>query len=138
MTDYTDDLTIAYQVDQADQGQGEGEACGRCSLLVGPSQVRLWPVQEWRQTMWSSHAEVRCCLQTIVTIYPLSRWCQSPRNKKGCPGVPSKTYTLSSTGFPCYWNPSDRSCAWCINKSAKQCGDTPYSDRCGRFCSSGQ
>ena len=69
---------------------------------------------------------------------PMQRWCQSPKSKGGCPGVPRPKYTLSSTGFPCFWDHTDLSCAWCVNKQALQCDDSVMGDNCGRYCSSGK
>merc|ERR1719225_46833 len=47
---------------------------------------------------------------------PMERWCQNPRNKNGCDGVPNNKYTLSSLGGPCYWDP------------------TSLSEKCGSMC----
>ena len=68
----------------------------------------------------------------------MQRWCQSPKSKGGCPGVPRPKYTLSSTGFPCFWDHTDLSCAWCVGKQALQCDDSVMGDNCGRYCSSGK
>ena len=42
-------------------------------------------------------------------------WCASREEgrQSGCLGVPSSHWTLSTTGFPCYWNTSRTDCAWC-------------------------
>lgn len=52
--------------------------------------------------------------------YPMHnrcRWNVKGLNKhgwiKGCPGVPKRKTTLSALGYPCPWDPSDRSCPWC-------------------------
>ena len=38
--------------------------------------------------------------------FPMHKWCQSPRSKTGCPGIPNYKYTLSTEGAPCYWDPT--------------------------------
>jgi len=65
---------------------------------------------------------------------PMQKWCQNPKSKNGCQGVPGNKYTLSTVGAPCYWDPSSKDCAWCKSKTMKQCGPTSYSDKCGSIC----
>merc|ERR1712066_721721 len=36
--------------------------------------------------------------------YPMSKYCQSPKSKFGCPGILNAKYTLSTEGGPCYWD----------------------------------
>jgi len=67
---------------------------------------------------------------------PMQKWCQSPKSRKGCDGVPSNKYTLSTTGGPCYWDHSDLSCAVCKNGKMRQCGSSGDASKCGYFCSS--
>jgi len=58
---------------------------------------------------------------------------------EGCPWVGNSMspyrafakFTLSTTGYPCYWNHNDFSCAWCT-PGAYQCGP---SNRPGSICS---
>jgi len=67
--------------------------------------------------------------------FPMQKWCQNPKSKKGCPGVPNNKYTKSTIGGPCYWDPSDLSCAVCTNGKMKQCAQNGVSTKCGHFCS---
>lgn len=62
--------------------------------------------------------------------YPMHNYCQRKRSI-GCPGllpngVGSQTsdyerYTLSTRGYPCHYDKSDNSCAWCVYGN-QQCG----------------
>merc|ERR1712130_351834 len=75
--------------------------------------------------------------------FPMHNYCY--KKGEGCPWVkthPNKPnvmskyrafekYTLSTTGYPCYWNHRDFSCAWCT-PGAYQCGP---SNRPGSICS---
>merc|ERR1712107_948991 len=56
--------------------------------------------------------------------FPMHKWCQSPRVKTGCPGIPDNKYTLSTEGAPCYWDPTNLKCAICTKKTMKQCINT--------------
>merc|ERR1719285_1022986 len=53
--------------------------------------------------------------------YPLHDKCFQDIPNKGCPGIPNPDHTLSTRGYPCYWDPTDFSCAWCAPGSL-QCG----------------
>merc|ERR1739848_72090 len=71
--------------------------------------------------------------------FPMHKYCQSPKAAKkglGCVGIPNYKFTLSSRGFPCYFDLSRTDCAWCKNKQ-RQCVDDrrfgPDSD-CGSAC----
>jgi len=69
--------------------------------------------------------------QGVPCGYPLHNFCQpKTKNSKtwGCKGlIPNKAgldyerYTLSTRGYPCHYDKSDRSCAWCV-PGAQQCG----------------
>jgi len=65
---------------------------------------------------------------------PMQKWCQNPKAKSGCPGVPNNKYTVSTTGGPCYWDHSDLSCAVCSNSKMRQCGMSAVASKCGYFC----
>jgi len=64
--------------------------------------------------------------------FPMHRYCQPKKSKKGCPGIVNREYTLSSRGYPCYNDLSDKSCAWC-KRGRAQCRRNQKS-RCGNFC----
>jgi len=65
---------------------------------------------------------------------PMQKWCQNPKSKNGCPGIPGNKFTLSTTGFPCYWDHSNKECAWCKTSKMKQCGVSSYTEACGQIC----
>jgi len=60
--------------------------------------------------------------------YPLHNYCQK-KSSYGCPGllpqskggVDYERYTLSTRGYPCHYDKSDVSCAWCA-PGYQQCG----------------
>jgi len=69
--------------------------------------------------------------------FPMHNYCY--KRGEGCPWVGNSMspyrafakFTLSTTGYPCYWNHNDFSCAWCT-PGAYQCGP---SNRPGSICS---
>lgn len=65
--------------------------------------------------------------------FPMQKWCQSKQSKTGCKGIPNYKYTLSSTGYPCYWDPTNMNCAWCAQNRI-QCKDSSQSKKCGSYC----
>merc|ERR1719290_688718 len=67
-----------------------------------------------------------CCVNNGVQCGdPMGAWCQHPRFKnKGCPGIKENKYTLSQTGHPCYFDQSNRNCAFCAPQpQTYQCGN---------------
>lgn len=59
-------------------------------------------------------SECGCCKNGGVQCgFPLGKYCYKKSNR-GCTGVSKNKLTLSQKGFPCYWDQSDLSCAWCI------------------------
>jgi len=65
---------------------------------------------------------------------PMHKWCQNPKSKVGCKGIPNYKYTLSTVGAPCFDNPEDKSCPVCKNSQMKQCGISKIASKCGKFC----
>jgi len=70
--------------------------------------------------------------------YPMHKYCYKQSDRLGCPGVPNNKYTLSSRGFPCFWDNSDTRCAWC-SPGGYQCGpgqktgpESKQGSRCAR------
>merc|ERR1711936_81336 len=37
--------------------------------------------------------------------FPMQKWCQNPKSRNGCPGVPNNKYTLSTRGGPATGTP---------------------------------
>merc|ERR1719167_719023 len=71
--------------------------------------------------------------------YPLHNYCYK-KSRQGCPKIPNFQYTLSTTGYPCYWDHSDKSCAWCAD-GAFQCGpgqETGPESKLGSRCDKGK
>jgi len=66
----------------------------------------------------------------------MGAWCQSPKFKnKGCPGIKENKYTLSQTGHPCYWDHSNRNCAFCAPQARTyQCGSKADPDSGDNHC----
>jgi len=70
--------------------------------------------------------------------YPMHKYCYKKSDRTGCPGVPNSKYTLSSRGYPCFWDNSDTRCAWC-SPGGYQCGpgqktgpESKQGSRCAR------
>ena len=63
-----------------------------------------------------SRSDCACCSEEGVQCgAPMQQWCTSKKEgrQSGCLGVPANHWTLSTTGYPCYWNTSRTDCAWC-------------------------
>jgi len=84
-----------------------------------------------------TRSDCACCEDGGVQCgAPLHNYCTkiTPGRQTGCLGVPASHWTLSTTGYPCFWNTSRTDCAWCAAGGA-QCGprhgpDTPGGSRC--------
>ena len=98
------------------------EACHQLHLLTTPEgQADLYG--EFTQTStgcpcWFdlTRDDCACCKNDGVQCgAPMQGWCagREEGRQAGCLGVPSSHWTLSTTGFPCYWNTSSTNCAWC-------------------------
>ena len=66
----------------------------------------------------SMQTECACCkTRGIQCGYPMHNQCKgddrSYIKRTGCKGVPMYKDTLSGTGYPCFWDPTDYSCPWC-------------------------
>jgi len=70
--------------------------------------------------------------------YPMHKWCQSPKSKKGCKGIPNNQFTLSTEGAPCYFDNTNLKCAWCTKKTVKQCAQSQaqMNNGCYSYCGS--
>merc|ERR1712066_511979 len=70
--------------------------------------------------------------------YPMSKYCQSPKSKFGCPGIPNAKYTLSTEGGPCYWDTNNLKCSICTKKTVKQCVNSKkdIAEECFSSCGS--
>jgi len=72
--------------------------------------------------------------------YPMHNYCYR-KSSTGCPLITNNKYTLSTSGYPCYWDHSDLRCAWCTSGSF-QCGpgktgpDSARGNRCDKGPSS--
>lgn len=53
--------------------------------------------------------------------FPVHKYCYKRSDRLGCPGIPQNKFTLSTRGFPCFWNHTDTRCAWCA-PGGYQCG----------------
>jgi len=71
-----------------------------------------------------NRSDCACCTTDGVQCgAPMQEWCTSKKEgrQSGCLGVPANHWTLSTTGYPCFWNTSRTDCAWCAPGGA-QCG----------------
>jgi len=75
-----------------------------------------------------TRSDCACCVQSgadegVQCGAPMQEWCTSKKEGRvsGCLGVPANHWTLSTTGYPCYWNTTRTDCAWCAAGGA-QCG----------------
>jgi len=100
----------------------------------GKEKDKLVPVAD--QPCWWDLSRSDCAKCTnggVQCGFPMHKWCQPKKKKQiGCKGIPSNKYTLSSKGYPCYWNPKSTDCAWCLNGKV-QCGASK-ADKCGNMC----
>jgi len=84
-------------------------------------------------------SDCACCETSGVQCgAPMQQYCtkKEPGRQKGCLGVVANHWTLSNTGYPCYFNTTRTDCAWCASGGA-QCGnsedtgpDSPAGSRC--------
>ena len=73
-----------------------------------------------------SRSDCSCCETNGVQCgEPMQQYCTKKEEGRqaGCLGVPTNHWTLSTTGYPCYFNTSCTDCAWCAAGGA-QCGIT--------------
>jgi len=73
-----------------------------------------------------SRSDCACCETNGVQCgEPMQQYCTKKEEGRqaGCLGVPANHWTLSTTGYPCYFNTSRTDCAWCAAGGA-QCGNT--------------
>jgi len=75
-----------------------------------------------------------CCEESGVQCgAPMQNYCTSKKlgRQKGCPGVPANHWTLSTTGYPCYWDQTRTDCAWC-SPGGGQCGPGKFGPDSGK------
>jgi len=75
----------------------------------------------------------KCKAGGVACGFPMHKWCQSKKAKTGCKGIPNYKNTLSTIGYPCYWDPKSMDCAWCV-KNKVQCKDSAQAQKCGSCC----
>lgn len=98
-----------------------------------------------------------CCEEGVGRVqqcgYPMHRYCYKREDRGnaqvGCPGVCNNAFTLSTKGYPCFSDRSNKDCAWC-NEVGFQCAqdratgpDSKRGSRCQRgsnteYCESQQ
>jgi len=79
-----------------------------------------------------NRSDCACCTDEGVQCgAPMHQWCTSRAEgrQKGCPGVPQHHWTLSNTGYPCFFNSTRTDCGWCAAGGA-QCGEGPKLGQC--------
>merc|ERR1712168_26773 len=73
-----------------------------------------------------SRSDCACCEDAGVQCgAPLHNYCtkKTAGRRVGCPGVPANHWTLSTTGYPCFFNTSRTDCAWSASGGA-QCSNS--------------
>jgi len=73
-----------------------------------------------------------CCKNDGVQCgAPMEKYCtaKSLGRQAGCLGVPSHHWTLSNTGYPCFFDTKRTDCGWCATGGA-QCGPGPRQGHC--------
>merc|ERR1712106_316197 len=102
------------------------------SRLARPFSARAnRPASKFRGSAITSDSR---SLATVACVW--SRWRKRVGRQKGCPGIPANHWTMSNTGYPCFFNTSRTDCAWCASGGA-QCSnnedkgpDSPAGSRC--------
>lgn len=80
-----------------------------------------------------TRSDCACCTSNGMQCgAPMQEYCTSKKEGRqaGCLGVPANHWTLSSTGYPCYWDTSRTDCAWCA-AGGGQCGSDKGPDSTG-------
>jgi len=128
------------------KGKGKPKPTGKCPVdntstkqfekytVTKKVGGKVKPVAD--QPCWFDSSKTDCaqCKPTGQPCgFPMHKWCQSKKAKTGCKGIPNYKYTLSSTGYPCYWDNKSLDCAWCVPKRL-QCKDSAQSQKCGSYC----
>jgi len=79
-----------------------------------------------------SRDDCACCTQQGVQCgAPLQGYCTAKvaGRQSGCLGVPASHWTLSTTGYPCFFNTTRTDCGWCAT-GGSQCGEGPRQGHC--------
>jgi len=130
----------------------EGKYIGKFARCKGSTkaachQLHLLTTSAGQQDMYSDYttantgcpcwfdltrSDCACCTDDGVQCgNPLHQWCtsRSEGRQAGCLGIPQHHWTLSTTGFPCFFNTSRTDCGWCAAGGA-QCGEGPNLGQC--------
>jgi len=76
----------------------------------------MWTEAPTGGVCWWNMASTACAVCKpggMQCGYPLQDKCHKQHPTRGCPGIKGSELTLSQTGYPCYWDHSNSSCAWC-------------------------
>jgi len=145
----------ATEVDEDGKFMGKFAKCRGKKVKAACHQLHLLTTPEGPEDLYGEFTQSRtgcpcwfdmtrddcaCCTsQGVQCGAPMEQWCTSRKEgrQSGCLGLPANHWTLSTTGFPCYWNTSRTDCAWCGSGGA-QCGpqgDTGPDSGLGSRCS---
>jgi len=81
-----------------------------------PIDYARWTAASTGGTCWwnlASNACAVCKPGGMQCGFPLQDKCYKKHPTQGCPGIPGHQVTLSTGGYPCYWQLDNSSCAWC-------------------------
>jgi len=129
----------ATEVDDAGNFIGKLARCKKKNVREACHELHLLTTDAGKQDLFGQYTQTNtgcpcwfdltrsdcaCCQNDGVACgAPMHQWCTSREEGRvsGCLGVPAPHWTLSTTGYPCYWNTSRTDCAWCAAGGA-QCG----------------
>merc|ERR1719250_45768 len=78
-----------------------------------------WTAAPTGGTCWWNLASTECAICKkggMQCGYPLQNKCYRKHSSQGCPGIQGNTVTLSQAGYPCYFDLTNSSCAWCVQE----------------------
>jgi len=137
---YCEDTNFcATEVDDDGNFMGKGVKCKKKAVRAACHKLHLLTSEQGKEDLFGDYTQTNtgcpcwfdltrsdcaCCTDDGVQCgAPMQGWCTSKKEGRvsGCLGIPANHWTLSTTGYPCYWNTSRTDCAWCAPGGA-QCG----------------
>lgn len=109
------------------KGKGKGKGKPGANSIFAPFTK---PGGANCQCWWDlTRMDCACCKPGGMQCgFPMHEFCWK-ETTIGCPGVKQNKFTLSEQGYPCHYDHSDKSCAWCA-QGALQCGKSHNGQQC--------